>query len=122
MRALWALVAGIAGVAFALTGLVAGGFAAYIAQGNLPSNFALGSPLLNGFGIAIPALVLGPLAYFLGRSAMARIAASEGKLGGRPTAGSAWPVGIAATVLGAASTLAWIVMALLGFFGLPPSG
>jgi hypothetical protein len=30
-------------------------------------------------------------------------------------------IGIGATIIGAASTLLWIVVTLLGYFGLPPA-
>jgi hypothetical protein len=120
-RAVWALMLAIFGVAFGLTGLLLGGFFVVYAGGNLAGNFVLESPFLNSFGAGLPAIVFGPIAYFLGKSAQRRIAASEGKLGGRPTAGAAIGIGIAATVIGALATLAWLVLMLLGFFGPPPA-
>ena len=119
-RAVWALILAIFGVAFGLAGLLLGGFFIVYAGGNLAGNFVLESPFLNSFGGGIPALLFGPLAYFLGKSAQGRIAASEGELGGRPTAGAAIGIGIAATVIGAFAALAWLVLMLLGFFGPPP--
>jgi hypothetical protein len=74
------------------------------------SNYLIDSPLVNAFAIGIIALVLGPVAYFLARSAR-----------GRPAAAPAAVIGIAATVLGAVSTLLWLVIALLGYFGVPPA-
>jgi hypothetical protein len=89
-------------------GLVAGALVLAGAQGDVAANYVLGTPVLNGFGIGIPALVLGPLGYFLARAVQARMGASA-------------VIGIAATIIGAASTLLWIVIALLGYFGLPPA-
>lgn len=120
-RALGALVAAVCGVALGLAGALLGALVLVYAGGDLAANFALESPLLNGFGLGIPALVLGPLAYFLGKSSVARIAASEGNLGGRATASAASGIGIAATVVGAVAALGWLVLILLGVFGPPPA-
>ena len=97
----------MAALALGLVGLVAGALVLASAQGDVAANYVLGTPLLNGFGIGIPALVLGPLGYFLARSVQARMGASA-------------VIGIGATIIGAASTLLWIVITLLGYFGLPP--
>lgn len=64
--------------------------------------------LLTGVG----GLVLGPVAYFLGKSARNRIDSSEGKLGGRGTAGAGWVMGVVATAIGALVTLAWFIIIL----------
>ena len=119
-RAQWALIAAVAGVATGLAGVLLGGYFLVSAGGNLGANFALESPFLNGCGVGIPALALGPLAYFLGKSSVSRIAASDGHLNGRATASAASGIGVAATVIGALATLGWIVLTLLGFFGTPP--
>ena len=42
--------------------------------------------ILLGLPMGIPGMVLGTLAYFLGRSAVSRIDSSEGALGGRSIA------------------------------------
>lgn len=97
--------AAIAGIGIGLIGLVAGGAVLLFAGGNLSGNFTLDAPELNAFGIGIPAIALGPTAYFLGKASQT---------------GSAAVLGIAATVFGAASTLLWLVIMLLGFFGPPP--
>ncbi|HKX10426.1 MAG TPA: hypothetical protein VJN67_19660, partial [Stellaceae bacterium] len=38
------------------------------------------------FFLGLPAMILGPIAYFLGRSSLKRIDGSNGQLGGRSTA------------------------------------
>jgi hypothetical protein len=115
------LLLAIAGVAIGLIGLMAGAVVLIFAGGDLASNYTLGAPELNGFGIGIPALVLGPAAYLMARSALDRIAESQGKVGGRPTARAATWIAVAATIFGAGSTLLWLVITLLGFFGPPPA-
>lgn len=101
-----ALVLGVIGVGVGLIGVVAGVFALAFSGGEISANYVLDSPFLNAFAIGIAALVLGPLGYFLGRSAKA-VAANV--------------IGIGATVIGAASTLLWLVITLLGYFGAPPA-
>lgn len=120
-RATTSLILGGVGIALGVAGLAAGAVVLALAAGDVASTYAADLPLLNAFGIGILALVLGPLAYFMGKSALARIAESEGQLGGRPFAQAARFVGIAATIIGAGSTLGWLVIVLLGFFGPPPS-
>lgn len=121
LRAVWALVLAIVGVAAGLAGLLLGAFVLVFAGADLAGNYFFGSPELNSFAAGIPALVLGPIAYFLGKSAQGRIASSDGKLGGRSTASAASGIGIAATVIGAVAALAWLVLMLLGYFGPPPA-
>jgi hypothetical protein len=87
---------------------VAGALVLAGAQGDVTRDYVLGTPLLNAFGIGIPALLLGPLGYFLARSVQARM-------------GAAAVIGIGATVIAAAATLLWIVITLLGYFGAPPA-
>ena len=70
--------------------------------------------------LGLPGLILGPIGYFLGKSAVSRIDASNGKLGGRSTAVAAWMIGVAATAFGAAATLAWLTFILVSTFGSPP--
>lgn len=120
-RSTAALLTGVVGIGLGVVGLVAGGVVLALAGGDVTSTYAAGTPLWNAFGIGIFALALGPVGYFMGRSALARIAASNGQLGGRQNARAANFVGIAATIIGAGSTLGWLVIVLLGFFGPPPS-
>jgi hypothetical protein len=70
--------------------------------------------------VGLPGLILGPIAYFLGKSSVRRIDASKGELGGRSTAVAAWVIGIAATAFGAAATLAWLSLFLYSQNGPPP--
>lgn len=100
------------GVLLGFTGLLIGSFGYWAASG---------SGLVLAFWLGLPALVLGPIAYFLGRSAINRIAESKGGLGGRGTAVTGWVVGVAATAVGAAVTLIWIILLLLANFGPPPT-
>lgn len=72
------------------------------------------------FFLGLPALVLGPIAYFLGKSSVRRIDGSNGQLGGRSTAVAAWIIGVAATAFGAAASLAWLTFLLVSNFGTPP--
>jgi hypothetical protein len=58
----------------------------------------------------VPGLILGPIAYFLGRSAVGRIDASRGAAGGRGTAVTGWVTGVIATAVGAVVTLLWLIL------------
>jgi len=76
--------------------------------------------VILGF-LGLPGLVLGPIAYFLGKSSVRRIDESKGAMGGRSTAVAGWGVGVAATAVGAISALAWLTFVLLATFGTPPA-
>jgi hypothetical protein len=69
--------------------------------------------ILVGLPTGLAGLVLGPLAYFLGKSAISRIESSQGALGGRSTAVAGWVMGIVATGIGALVTLVWFVVLLI---------
>jgi hypothetical protein len=69
--------------------------------------------ILLGLFTGIAGLVLGPIAYFLGKSALSRIDSSEGKLGGRGTAVAGWVMGVVATAIGALVTLVWFIILLI---------
>ncbi|HEY8864395.1 MAG TPA: hypothetical protein VIO37_09515 [Candidatus Dormibacteraeota bacterium] len=69
--------------------------------------------LVFGLPLGLPGMVLGTLAYFLGKSAVNRIDSSQGALGGRGVAVSAWVLGAIAMGVGAAVTLAWLVVVLV---------
>ncbi len=77
--------------------------------------------LLLGIPLGIPGMTLGPLAYFLGKSAVGRIDESKGELGGRSTAVAGWVIGAIATAIGAAVTLVWFVLILVAISGQPTS-
>ena len=71
--------------------------------------------------LGLPGLTLGPLAYFLGKSSVKRIADSKGTLGGRSTAVAGWVMGLIATAVGAAVTLVWFVLLLINIAPTPSS-
>ena len=77
--------------------------------------------LLNFLALGLLAMILGPVAYFLGRSAVSRIAASPQTLGGRSTAVAGWVMGAVGTAAGAIVFLIWFVLVLVAVFGPPPS-
>ena len=68
--------------------------------------------IILGLPMGIPGMVLGTLAYFLGRSTVGRIDSSQGALRGRSLAVTGWVFGIVAMALGSAVTLIWIVVVL----------
>jgi hypothetical protein len=69
--------------------------------------------LVLGLPLGVPGLVFGPIAYFMGKSAVTRIEASAGALGGRNVATTAWILGIVATAAGAVVSLVWLVIFLV---------
>jgi hypothetical protein len=77
--------------------------------------------LILGLALGIPGLVLGPLAYFVGKSSVARIDASKGSVGGRGSASAGWVMGIVATAVGAVVTLTWLIVYLVAVMGPPPT-
>lgn len=70
-----------------------------------------------GVPFGLPGLVLGAIAYFTGKSAIARIDASAGTLGGRGLAATGWVLGVVATAIGAVVSLAWLVVLLVSVSG-----
>jgi hypothetical protein len=68
--------------------------------------------IVLGLPMGIPGMVLGTLAYFLGKSAVSRIDSSLGALGGRSVAVAGWVFGAVAMTIGSAVTLVWIVVLL----------
>jgi hypothetical protein len=69
--------------------------------------------IVLGLTLGLPGMVLGTLAYFLGKSAVNRIDSSPGALGGRSLAVSSWVLGAIAMGIGALVTLAWLVFLLI---------
>jgi hypothetical protein len=69
--------------------------------------------IVLGLPTGIPGMVLGTLAYFLGRSAVSRIDSSKGTLGGRSIAVSGSVFGVVAMAIGSVITLVWIVVVLV---------
>jgi len=89
-------------------------------------NRALVSLLAGIFGLllsflGLPALVLGPIAYFMGKSSVNRIQESKGELGGRSTAVAGWVMGVVAPAIGAIVSLVWLTLGLVLVFGPPPT-
>ena len=76
-------------------------------------NFGPGHPYSRCLPMGIPGMVLGTLAYFLGKSAVSRIDSSQGALGGRSVAVAGWVLGVVAMAIGSVVTLVWIVVALV---------
>jgi hypothetical protein len=76
--------------------------------------------ILLGLPFGVPGLALGPLGYFMGRAAIARIDAAPGTAGGRSLAVAGWVLGIVATAIGAVVSLAWLVL-LLVVISTPPT-
>ena len=68
--------------------------------------------IVLGLPLGLPGMVLGTLAYFLGKSAVNRIDSSQGALGGRGLAVSSWVLGAIAMGIGAVVTLVWLVVIL----------
>jgi hypothetical protein len=69
--------------------------------------------IVLGLPLGIPGMVLGTLAYFLGKSAVRRIDSSQGALGGRSVAVTGWVFGIVAMAIGSLVSLIWIVVVLV---------
>lgn len=73
--------------------------------------------LVLGLPLGVPGLICGPIAYFMGKSAVNRIQASAGALGGRSLAVAAWILGIVATAAGAVVSLIWLIVYLVSVSG-----
>ncbi len=69
--------------------------------------------ILLGLPMGIPGMVLGTLAYFLGKSGVSRIDGSQGARGGRSVAVAGWVLGVVAMAIGSVVTLVWIVVGLV---------
>jgi hypothetical protein len=69
--------------------------------------------ILLGLPFGLPGIALGPLRYFMGRSAIARIDGAPGTSGGRSVAVMGWVLGVVATAIGAVVSLVWLVLLLV---------
>lgn len=78
--------------------------------------------ILLALPFGIPGLVLGPMAYFLGTSAITRIDAAAGSSSGRGIAVTGTALGILATAIGAIVSLAWLVLLLVAISTTPTLG
>src|SRR5258708_9372038 len=85
-----------------------------------PSNAGMDAKAVASLGFAIlglifalplglPGLIAGPIAYFLGRGARARIAESGGTLGGAAAANAGRILGVVPPRRGAVASLRWRV-------------
>ena len=68
--------------------------------------------IVLGLPLGIPGMVLGTVAYFIGKSEARRIE-SSGATGGRGIAVTAWVLGAVAMAIGSAVTLVWFVVLLV---------
>lgn len=68
--------------------------------------------LIFALPLGLPGLIAGPIAYFLGKGARARIAESGGALGGAGTANAGRILGVITTAVGAVVTLLWFIVLL----------
>ena len=66
--------------------------------------------LIFGLPLGMPALIGGPVAYFLGSAARTRIAESNGALSGASTASAGRILGIITTIVGCLVTLLWLIV------------
>jgi hypothetical protein len=78
--------------------------------------------ILLGLPFGLPGLALGPMAYFLGRSAIGRIDSAPGMSSGRSLAMTGSVLGVVATAIGAVVTLAWLVLLLVSISTTPTLG
>lgn len=69
--------------------------------------------IVFGLPFGLPGMVLGPIAYFMGRSAQGRIDASGATIGGRGQAQAGWILGAVATATGCVVSLVYVVLFLL---------
>ncbi len=69
--------------------------------------------IVLGLPMGIPGMVLGTLAYFLGKSSVSRVDTSQGALGGRSVAVAGLVLGVVAMAIGSAVTLVWVVVVLV---------
>lgn len=68
--------------------------------------------LIFALPLGLPGMIAGPIAYFLGKGARARIAESGGALGGLGAANAGRILGVITTAVGAVVTLLWFIVIL----------
>jgi hypothetical protein len=78
--------------------------------------------ILFGLLFGLPGLALGPMAYFLGRSAITRIDEAGEPPAGRGLAQAGLVLGVVATAIGAVVSLAWLVLLLVAASVTPTLG
>jgi hypothetical protein len=72
--------------------------------------------IVLGLPLGLPGMILGTLAYFLGKSAVSRMEGT-GAQGGRGMAVTAWVLGVVAMAIGSAVSLVWLVVLLVVISG-----
>ena len=77
--------------------------------------------IVLGLPLGIPGMVLGTLAYVLGKSAVNRIDSSQGARGGRSIAVLGWVLGAVAMAIGSVVTLVWLVVVLIALSQASPT-
>ncbi len=77
--------------------------------------------IVFGLPLGIPGMVLGTVAYFLGKSALSRME-SAGAHGGHGVAVSASVLGVVAMAIGSAVTLVWLVALVVATSGPTTTG
>jgi Na+-driven multidrug efflux pump len=78
--------------------------------------------LIFAIPLGLPGMIAGPIAYFLGKGARERIAASNGALTGAGAASAGRILGIITTAIGAIVTLVWLVILLNALNDVSSSG
>ncbi len=78
--------------------------------------------LIFGIPLGLPGMIAGPIAYFLGRDARARIAESRGALGGAGAANAGRVLGIVTTIVGCVVTLLWLIVIFNALLALTSGG
>jgi hypothetical protein len=78
--------------------------------------------LIFSIPLGLPGMIAGPIAYFLGKDARARIAASNGALSGAGAANAGRIIGIAATILGCLISLGWLIVIFNAMLDVPIGG
>jgi len=73
-----------------------------------------------GLPFGVPGLVLGPVAYFTGKTAISHVDDAQGAVGGRGLAAAGWVLGVVATAIGAVVSLVWLVVLLVYVSGPTP--
>jgi len=66
--------------------------------------------LIFAVPLGLPGMIAGPIAYFLGRGARARIVESGGTIGGMGVANAGRILGIVTTAVGAIVTFLWLLV------------
>jgi hypothetical protein len=78
--------------------------------------------LIFAIPLGIPGMIAGPIAYFLGKGARERIAASNGMLSGGSSANAGRILGVITMAVGAAVTLIWLVIIFNALNDTPTTG